>query len=112
MPHAWTAEGVAIEADFTGGHLYQLAAAGCVLNDLYREAQAAAIVLDGVRVTASGAFNTETWKSTGIEYQVVIDSEANPEEIEWLLTRVDEVAEIPKALRGGTTVARAPQKPD
>ncbi len=97
---------------FTRGHLYQLAAAGCVLNDLCREAQAVAIMLDGVRVTASGAFDTESWQSTGIEYVVTIDSQANPEEIERLLARVDEVAEIPKALRGGTTVARAPQKPD
>ena len=29
--------GVTAEADFTGGHLLHLAAAGCVLDDIYRE---------------------------------------------------------------------------
>ena len=35
--HRWTPEGVTVEAPFTGAHLLHLAAAGCVLNDLYRE---------------------------------------------------------------------------
>jgi hypothetical protein len=38
MPHRWTADGVLVETEFTGAHLYHLAAAGCVLNDLFREA--------------------------------------------------------------------------
>jgi len=41
FPHRWTPEGVTVEADFTGGHLLHLAAAGCVLNDVYREARTA-----------------------------------------------------------------------
>lgn len=40
FPHRWTLGGVTVEADFTGGHLFHLAAVGCVLNDLYREAAA------------------------------------------------------------------------
>lgn len=40
FPHRWTPDGVTAEADFTGGHLLHLAAAGCVLNDVYREAAA------------------------------------------------------------------------
>ena len=40
FPHRWTPGGVTVEADFTGGHLLHLAAAGCVLNDVYREAAA------------------------------------------------------------------------
>jgi hypothetical protein len=36
-----------VEADFTGGHLLHLAAAGCVLNDVYREAAALGIKLKG-----------------------------------------------------------------
>jgi hypothetical protein len=47
FPHRWTPGGVTVEADFTGGHLLHLAAAGCVLNDLYREAAAAGIELRG-----------------------------------------------------------------
>jgi hypothetical protein len=66
FPHRWTPEGVTVEADFTGAHLLHLAAAGCVLNDLYREAQALGIRIDGARVRAIGDFDTETWTSTGI----------------------------------------------
>ena len=66
FPHRWTSGGVTVEADFTGGHLLHLAAAGCVLNDLYREAAALGLELKGVRVTAAGGFDTATWQSTGI----------------------------------------------
>ena len=54
FPHRWTPGGVTVEADFTGGHLLHLAAAGRVLNDLYREAAAPGIGLQGARVTAAG----------------------------------------------------------
>ena len=60
FPHRWTPEGVTVDADFTGGHLLHLAAAGCVLNDLYREAAALGIGLRGARVTAGGGFNPAT----------------------------------------------------
>src|SRR5258707_369745 len=66
--HRWTPGGVTVEADFTGGHLLHLAAAGCVLNDLYREAAALGIELKGARVIAAGGFDTATWRSTGICY--------------------------------------------
>lgn len=106
MPHRWTTEGVVVEADFTGAHLYHLAAAGCVLNDVYREAERLGIGIDGVRVRATGGFDPATWSSTGIDYQVDVASHASVEEIEHLVRVVDDVAEIPKALRSGTTVAR------
>jgi hypothetical protein len=54
FPHRWTPGGVTVEAEFTGGHLLHLAAAGCVLNDLYREAATLGIELAGARVTAAG----------------------------------------------------------
>ena len=60
FPHRWTPGGVTVEADFTGGHLLHVAAAGCVLNDLYREAAALGIGLQGVRVTATGGFDPAT----------------------------------------------------
>jgi len=47
FPHRRTPGGVTVDADFTGGHLLHLAAAGCVLNDLYREAAALGIDLAG-----------------------------------------------------------------
>ncbi|MEU4238595.1 OsmC family protein [Actinoplanes sp. NPDC026619] len=107
FPHRWTPEGVTVEADFTGAHLLHLAAAGCVLNDIYREADALGIRVDGVEVRASGDFDESTWSSTGIVYAVAVDTPAPPEELTRLLDRVDEVAEIPRAIRAGATVERA-----
>lgn len=109
FPHRWTPEGVSVDAAFTGGHLLHLAAAGCVLNDVYREADRLGIVVDGVRVSASGGFDTETWSSTGITYSVQIDSPAPDEDLEGLLGTVDSVAEIPRAIRAGATVERVTQ---
>jgi uncharacterized OsmC-like protein len=106
FPHRWTPEGVTVEADFTGAHLLHLAAAGCVLNDVYREADALGIPIDGVRVVAEGGFDTSTWASTGITYRVDLDSRAAADDLAGLLRRVDEVAEIPRALRAGATVRR------
>ena len=108
MPHRWTEAGVSIEASFTGAHLLHVAAAGCVLNDLYREAQGSGIELAGVRVRARGRFDAETWTSEGITYDVDIESDATSDELARLVALVDEVAEIPRALRAGTTVRRLP----
>ncbi len=108
FPHRWTPAGVSVETDFTGGHLLNLAAAGCVLNDLYREAEPLGVELTGVRVTAGGGFDTETWASTGISYRVELDSPASAEDLDRLLAAVDAVAEIPRALRAGATVRRVP----
>jgi len=102
--HRWTDEGVASDAPFTGAHLLHLAVAGCVLNDVYREAGTLGLTVEGVLVRAGGAFDTDTWSSTGIYYSVEIDS---PDEVTRLLEVVDEVAEIPKAVRAGAVVRRA-----
>jgi uncharacterized OsmC-like protein len=107
FPHRWTAEGVTVDAAFTGAHLLHLAAAGCVLNDVYREAETLGLPVGGVRVTATGGFDTGTWQSTGITYAVDLDSPASPDEIAALLRRVDDVAEIPKSIRAGARVQRA-----
>ncbi|WP_022880783.1 OsmC family protein [Gryllotalpicola ginsengisoli] len=105
FPHRWTPDGVTVEAAFTGAHLLHLAAAGCVLNDVYREAQGLGIEVRGARVTATGDFDPG-WRSAGIGYTVEVDSPAAPADLEALLTRVDEMAEIPKALRAGAQVER------
>ncbi|MFN8022374.1 MAG: OsmC family protein [Acidimicrobiales bacterium] len=107
MPHRWTDAGVVVEAEFTGAHLYQLAAAGCVLNDVHREAQRLGIPVDGVRVSASGAFDTTTWASLGVGYSVEVDSSASEDDIARLVAVVEQVAEIPKALAQPTTVTRS-----
>jgi len=105
MPHAWTDEGVVIQGPFTGAHLLHVAVAGCVLNDLYREADRAGLAIKGVRVTASGAFTPE-WESTGIEYSVALDTQLSDDQMDELISAVDEAAEIPIALRRGITVTR------
>ena len=106
FPHRWTSDGVTASAAFTGAHLLHLAAAGCVLNDLYREASGLGLALDGVRVTARGGFDPDTWVSTGIEYTVELDSPADAVQLERLLAVVDGVAEIPRAIRAGAPVRR------
>jgi uncharacterized OsmC-like protein len=106
FPHRWTADGVSVETEFTGAHLLHLAVAGCVLNDVYREAERLGVLVRGVRVTASGGYDTESWQSTGIGYVVDIDSPARASELVALLDAVDAVAEIPRAIRAGAAVER------
>jgi uncharacterized OsmC-like protein len=104
--HRWTPDGVTVEGDFTGGHLLHLAAAGCVLNDLYREAATLGIELKGARVIAAGGFDTATWQSTGIRYSVEVSSDASADQLAHLFEVVDQVAEIPRAIRAGASVGR------
>jgi hypothetical protein len=52
------------------------------------------IELLGVRVSAAGGFDTDTWESTGIDYAVQMRSPAPPERLVLLLDVVDAVAEI------------------
>ncbi|MER5597976.1 OsmC family protein [Streptomyces sp. NPDC002265] len=106
LPHRWTPGGVGVRSAFTGGHVLNLAVAACVLNDLYREAEVGGVELRGVRVRAQGGFDTSGWKSTGISYAVEVDSDAPQALIAALIEAVDEVAEIPRALRQGAAVTR------
>lgn len=111
LPHRWTAGGVSVAADFTGAHLLHLAVAGCVLNDVYREAEKLGIAVEGVRVEASGGYEPDTWRSTGIEYRVQVDTAASPEQHRRLLATVHAVAEIPRAVRAGAPVRRVAVPP-
>jgi hypothetical protein len=95
-----------VEADFTGGHLLHLAAAVCVLNDLYREDAALGIELTGARVSAAAGSTPATRRSTDIDYSVEVSSDAPADQLAHLLDVVDQVAEIPQAIRAGATVRR------
>jgi hypothetical protein len=107
LPHRWTPEGVSVEGDFTGAHLLHLSVAGCVLNDVYREAGPLGVAIAGVRVRARGGFDGGTWTSTGIAYDVEVDApDATAADIQQLLDVVDAVAEIPRAVRQGAPVLR------
>ena len=88
-----------------GAHVLHLAVALCVLNDTYREAQRLGIPVDGVAVQADGSFDDQ-WRSGGIEYSVAVDARAPAEGVARLIAVVDEVAEIPRAIRAGVPVTR------
>ena len=105
LPHTWTAEGVVAGPAANGAQLLHLSVALCVLNDTYREAERLGLEVDGVAVEADGRFDDE-WRSTGIEYSVTLDSRSGAVEQADLLAAVEEVAEIPRALRAGAPVAR------
>jgi hypothetical protein len=75
-------------------------------NDVYREAAALGVDVTGVRVTAAGGFDTATWQSTGIDYSVEVSSDAPADRLAHLLSVVDQVAEIPQAIRAGAAVRR------
>ena len=105
VPHAWTDDGIAVEGAGTGAHLLHTAIAACVLNDLFRGAQTDGLTIDGVAVVAAGEFDDD-WVSTGVTYRVELDSNDDEALLASLLARVDEVAEIPRAVRAGATVVR------
>jgi len=92
---------------FNGGELLYLAVAGCVSNDLFREARAEGIALRTVRVRVRGDFVGEPAVSEPIEYEVELEGDAPQAELEALAARVDEIAEIPNSLRRGTEVRLA-----
>ena len=92
---------------FNGGQLLYLAIAGCISNDLFREARAAGIRLEDVRVVVRGDFSGEPAVSTPIEYDVKLSGDASAQQLRELAARVDEIAEIPNSLRRGTAVRLA-----
>jgi putative redox protein len=89
---------------FNGGQLLYLSVAGCVSNDLFREARAMGIALHRVRVAVRGDFSGDPAVSSEITYEVEIDGDASEEHLRQLVERVDRIAEIPNSLRRGTEV--------
>jgi putative redox protein len=89
---------------FNGGQLLYLAVAGCISNDLFRDARAAGIELSSVRVRVSGDFVGEPAVSDEIRYEVEVAGNVPEDQLRDLVDQVDEVAEIPNSLRRGTNV--------
>jgi uncharacterized OsmC-like protein len=89
---------------FNGGQLLNLAVAGCVSNDLFREAAARGIVIHQVRVTVVSDYEGDPPVSTPIRYEVEIEGDAGAEELERLVRETDDIAEIPNTLRQGIDV--------
>ena len=105
LQHSWTTEGVVAGPTTNGAQMLHLSVALCILNDTYREAARLGIALAGVAVEADGSFDDE-WRSTGMEYSVILDARAAAEDLARLQAVVDEVAEIPRAIRAGASVTR------
>jgi hypothetical protein len=105
LDHPWTTDGVVAAPATNGAQLLHLSVALCILNDTYREAKQLGVAVHGVEVHADGGFDDD-WRSTGIVYELTIDSPAPGEQVRELADRVDEVAEVPKALRHGAQVTR------
>ena len=89
---------------FNGGQLLYLAIAGCVSNDLFREARADGIALERVRVVVDGDFQGNPPVSTEVTYDVEVAGDASTEELQRLVDKVDAIAEIPNSLRDATAV--------
>ena len=105
LQHTWTEQGVVASAAANGAQVLHLSVALCVLNDTYREAERLGVAVDGVAVEADGTFDDE-WRSTGIEYVVTLATRAPTDDVARLGAAVDEVAEIPRAIRAGARVSR------
>jgi len=89
---------------FNGGQLLHLAVAGCISNDLFREARTRGITLRRVVVTVDGDFAGSPAVSAGIDYDVQVEGDATEAQLAELVQYVDEIAEIPNSLRRGTPV--------
>jgi uncharacterized OsmC-like protein len=88
----------------SGGHLLHLAVAGCLFNDILREARARGISVTELRVSADGDFGGDPVVSTGITYEVEIAGEAPEADLRRLVADCEAPAAIPQTLRAGTTV--------
>ena len=97
---------------FNGGQLLYLAVAGCISNDLFREARAAGIELSSVRVKVGGDFVGEPAVSDEIQYEVELAGNVPEDQLRALIDQVDEIAEIPNSLRQGTHVRLVGTKVD
>ncbi len=98
------ADGGGQDLGFNGGELLHLAVAGCISNDLFREARALGLRITRVAVTVRGEFGGAPQVSSGIDYSVEVWGEAPDTALRALLARVDSIAEIPNSLRRGTAV--------
>ena len=88
----------------SGGHLLHLAVAGCLFNDILREAAKRGITLTELEVRADGGFAGDPPTSTGITYSVDLAADAPGAELRRLVADCEQVAIIPQVLRDGTQV--------
>ena len=87
-----------------GGELLFSALATCFCNDLYREAAARGIPIDGVEVEVTGEFGGRGEPARGVTYRVKVDSPADRAVVDDLVRATDAVTEIQNTLRHGCAV--------
>lgn len=91
-------------SSINGGELLLLALATCFCNDLYREATKRNLKITEVEVSVTGDFESEGEAGSNFKYSVNIKSNESTVEIEKLVKHTDEIAEIHKTLRKGTSI--------
>ena len=88
-----------------GGELLFLALATCFCNDIYREAGKRKMSIQAVDVFVTGQFGKEGEAGSNISYQVKIEApDHTDQQIQELISYVDEIAEIHNTLRQGVSV--------
>jgi uncharacterized OsmC-like protein len=88
----------------SGGHLLHLAVAGCLFNDILREAKVRGIDVTDLRIAAGGGFDGDPLKSTGITYSIEIAGDAPEKDLRRLVADCEGPSAIPQTLRQGTEV--------
>jgi putative redox protein len=88
----------------SGGHLLHLAVAGCLFNDILREAKARGIAVTDLRISADGGFEGDPPLSTGITYSIDIAGDAPEDELREIVEHREAIAAIPLTLRRGAEV--------
>ena len=91
---------------FNGGQLLNLAVAGCISNDLFREAAKRDITLHRVVVTADSDYAGDPAVATRIEYTIEVSGDAEQAALDELVDYVERIAEIAASIRNGTPVTR------
>ena len=92
---------------FNGGQLLNLAVAGCISNDLFREAAKHGLVLTRVAVRVRCDYVGDPAMATPIEFDIEVAGDADDGTLRDLVAHVDRIAEIPNSLRRGTEVRLA-----
>ena len=88
---------------FNGGQLLNLAVAGCISNDLFREPAKRGITLQRVAITADSDYQGDPAVATAIEYTVEVDGDAEQDVLDELVAHVDAIAD-PASIRNGMPV--------
>jgi uncharacterized OsmC-like protein len=86
----------------TGGHLLQLAVAGCLFNDILRVAAGRGVTVSQLEVSADGDFCGEPAVSTGISYSVRVTGDAPEDELRRLIRDCEKDASIGNTLQRGS----------